>query len=173
MLPCPGKMTKVKMATMGKNIFSALPELLSSVSNGWNRLGNPQTDTIHRENTSKNRHGILLPVCCCNSGKMVGEPQTWRYVVKIRPPHPEPLWNTISGLLPPTAKMVETGWMSAGIERVFSQISDLVLFRCPGQNQGTSRNNVVCRCLKRLDILKSASASFENVQQWSAVMPET
>jgi len=33
----------------------------------------------------------------------------WRFVKQTSPPHREPLFNTISGRLPPTSKMVEAG----------------------------------------------------------------
>jgi len=75
---------------------------------------------------------------------------------ETHPPHREPIWNIISGLLPPTSKMVETGWT------------------CPEQWESIEKR---CRrlCLDILHVLKHwsprrhRSAMFGNVRQWSAM----
>jgi len=109
---------------------------------------NPMSKHV-RTRREKTPSGLLPP-----RWKMIGinwaNFNQWRTVAKIHP-----LWNTVSGLLPPTSMMVETDPTSGRIcPRHWESIVKRLDYRPTLYWYLTHRN-----------ILKSALASFDNVRQ--------
>jgi len=88
-----------------------------------------------------------------NGWVRLGKPQQWRSVQKTRPPHRELLYSIISGMLPPTSKMVETGQTCPRV-------------RIHWETTSTTTYGYATRHKP----LKSESASFNNVWQWLALI---